>query len=89
MSRFINRNLLKALIARKTGMRLTEVTRVVDAHDELVRELVADGIKVRALGIGYFEVIYRTRSRRLSPMTGGFVEVPAKEMLVFRMSRRK
>ena len=61
----------------------------MDAHDEVILELLAAGTKVRALGLGYFTSTYRLKSRRLSPITRGYVEVPGKETIVFRTSRRK
>lgn len=70
-------------------MPLAEVRKVVSAYDQTVVDLVKRGGKVRALGIGYFELVTTKPSRRLSPIAGRWVAVPAKQRITFRVSRRK
>jgi len=88
-SAFISETLVRRLVADSTGVSADEAARVLDAYAGVVLSLVHHGAKVRALGHGYFELSARRRTRRLSPITGGYVVVPAKEKLVFRESRKK
>jgi nucleoid DNA-binding protein len=89
MSAFIGPALLRKLIAEKAGFTAADVGRVLDAHEELVLKLVKSGAKVRALGCGHFEIKKTKKSRRWSPMTQGYVVVPAKRKIVFRNARTK
>lgn len=89
MSAFIGPALLRKLIADKAGFTAADVGRVLDAHEELVLKMLKAGAKVRALGCGHFVIVQTKKTRRWSPMTQGFVKVPAKRKIVFRNARTK
>lgn len=89
MGAFIGSALLKKLVAERAGVSEEETGKILDAFNECVVSLTEDGAKVRSLDRGYFEMIQTKASRRKSPMTNGFVKVPARKKIVFRESRKK
>lgn len=92
MSAFIGPALLKRLVAEKSGVAEGDTEKVIDAFNDCVLSLLKQGAKVRALGVGYFEIKKTKATRRKSPMVkkgGGFVKVPARRKVVFRESRKK
>ena len=87
---FIGSAMLAKLVSQKVGRPAAEVEQCLSAYDEITHALLGEGARVRALGIGYFEVIKKKATRRKSPMLGGrFVKIPAKKKIVFRESRKK
>lgn len=89
MSAFIGPALLKKLVADKSEQPEEVAEKVLDAFNECVVSLVERGAKVRVLGRGYLEIVKTKKTRRKSPMVGGFVVVPAKKKIVYRESRKK
>lgn len=90
MSAFIGPALLKKLVAEKSGVPEDEAGKVLEAFNSCVLSILEQGGRVRALGIGYFEIKKTKATRRRSPMLKGkFVKVPAKKKVVFRESRKK
>lgn len=89
MSAFIGPALLKRLVSERAGVPEDVVEKVVEAFNSCILGALEHGAKVRALGIGYFEIKKTKATRRKSPYVKGFVKVPARKKVVFRESRKK
>jgi nucleoid DNA-binding protein len=89
MAAFIGPALLRRLVAKKAGVAEDVAAAVMDCVDDCVLDLLKRGARVRLLGVGYFEIKKTKATRRWSPMTEGFVKVPARKKIVFRESRKK
>ena len=89
MSALIGTALLQRLVASKSGVPAADVAKVLDAYNEAVVTLLRSGGRVRALGIGYFDVIETKPTRRRNPQTDRMMKVKAKKKIVFRESRKR
>jgi nucleoid DNA-binding protein len=95
MGAFIGPSLLTALVAEKAKKSVEEVEATLTAYNTVVRSLLDEGARVRALDVGYFEVIKKKATRRKSPMievtakNKGYINIPSKKKIVFRESRKK
>lgn len=95
MSAFIGPGMLTRIVAEKAKTPRDVVETVLAAYNGVVNELLDQGARVRALDVGYFEVIKTKATRRKSPMikvtakNKGYVKIPSKKKIVFRESRKK
>jgi nucleoid DNA-binding protein len=79
------------MVAEKAGLPLADAMRVIEAHNAVVLSLLETGARVTALDKGYFETVTRKATRRRNNLKNPDedIDVPARQALVFRESRRK
>ena len=73
----MNKQELVDEIARRTGIQESDVSRVLEATMESVRNTVARGQKVTLSGFGTFERVRRAPRVGRNPRTGVEVPIPA------------
>ena len=80
----MNKATLVSEVSKRTGMRKSEVSRVVEATLRTVRDTVSKGERVTLAGFGTFEK--RRRSARLgrNPRTGKEVKIPPRTTPSFK-----
>jgi DNA-binding protein HU-beta len=78
--------LVKALI-EKSGSDKKTVDSIISALDEIVKSKVASGESVALAGLGIFKVVDRPAREARNPMTGEKVQVPAKRVTKFSLSK--
>ncbi|HTI15846.1 MAG TPA: HU family DNA-binding protein [Dictyobacter sp.] len=70
-------------IAAKAGMNLKETNKVIDAFTEVVREAVAQGLEVRLMGFGTWN-LRDVAPRRVKSIRGGMpITIPARKRVGF------
>lgn len=86
---FVGPNILHRMVADRLGLSLAEVDSVLAAYTKAVLSFVELGQPVRILGgLGYLKTI-KTKARTVTSPIAGLVEVPEKQKIVFRVSKRK
>ena len=79
-------DLVKA-VAAKTGLKLKDAARAVDALLEAVQEAVAQGEDVRVPGFGTFAVKERAARKGRDLRTGEEITIPATKVVAFRAGK--
>ena len=80
--------LLARFVSLKAGVPTEIATKVIDAYDDQVLHYTGQGAKVRALGVGHFQVREYKATRRRSPTTGRLVSIKPRLKLTFSMARK-
>ena len=78
--------LVKALI-EKSGSDKKTVDSILSALDEIVKSQVSSGESVHLGTLGIFKVVDRPAREARNPMTGEKVQVPAKRVTKFALSK--
>ena len=74
-------------ISEKAKVSQTEVNAVLSAFvDTIVKEVAGNGDQVSLPGLGTFKQAQRAARIGRNPSTGGTVQIPAKKVLVFKVS---
>jgi integration host factor subunit beta len=74
-------------IAEKTGLNKREAFLVVDLLIEDIKKALSEGDKVELRGFGSFKVKKRNPRKARNPRTGETVNVPAKLIPFFKVSK--
>ena len=83
----MNKNELVASMAEKTGLKKTEVEKVLKAFTETVAEELKNGEKIQLVGFGTFEVTERAERQGRNPKTGEAITIPASKSPKFKAGR--
>lgn len=70
-------------VAARAGMNLKETNKVIDAFTEIVRERVSEGLEVRLMGFGTWN-LRDVAPRRVKSIRGGDqITIPARKRVGF------
>jgi DNA-binding protein HU-beta len=78
---------LISLIAEKGEMTKKDAEKALNAVTGSVTEALSKGEKIQLIGFGTFEVHHRDARKTRSPQTGEMIDVPAKEVPVFKAGK--
>ena len=73
----MNKNELVTSMAEKTGMKKTEVEKVLKAFTDTVAAELKKGEKIQLVGFGTFEVAERPAREGRNPRTGETMKIAA------------
>lgn len=79
----VNKTELIAAIAETSGLKKSDVARVIDAFIEVVTKTLKSGGKVALIGFGSFLVTRRKATKGRDPRTGKEIPIPAKNQPKF------
>ena len=74
-------------IAAETGVAKNHVAAVLDALGPVIQTNCANGHTVMLLGLGRFSMKDRAARTGRNPRTGDAVEIPAAQVLTFKLSK--
>ena len=83
----MNKNELVASMAEKTGMKKTEVEKVLKAFTETVTDELKKGEKIQLVGFGTFEVAERPAREGRNPRTGETMKIAASKAPKFKAGK--
>lgn len=73
-------NLIKAIV-RKSGVSRTEVSRTLDAYQEVIGETLARGEEIRVTGFMRIRPVHRPGRTSRNPQTGDQMHIPDKRIV--------
>ncbi|MDP9382182.1 MAG: HU family DNA-binding protein [Chloroflexota bacterium] len=74
-------------VAQRTGMKETEVRRVLDVSLDEIRNALNSGESVSLRGFGNFKVTHREARTGRNPRTGEPLDIPPGQRVSFKMSK--
>jgi DNA-binding protein HU-beta len=74
-------------VAHQTGMKETDVRRVLDETLKEIRTALDSGESVSLRGFGNFKVTEREARKGRNPRTGEEIDIPAGQRVSFKMSK--
>ena len=80
----MNKNELVASLAEKTGLKKTEVEKVLKAFTETVTDELKKGEKIQLVGFGTFETATREAREGRNPRTGATMKIAATKAPKFK-----
>ena len=83
----MNKNELVANMAEKTGLKKTEVEKVLKAFTETVASELKKGEKIQLVGFGTFEVAERPAREGRNPRTGETMKIAASKAPKFKAGK--
>jgi DNA-binding protein HU-beta len=83
----MNRVLLEAAIAEKTGKTKKDVAAVIGAFTDVVTATLSNGEEVRLTGFGSFSVRQRKARNGKNPKTGEAISIPASSKPGFKAGK--
>ncbi len=83
----MNKNELVASMAEKTGLKKTEVEKVLKAFTETVASELKKGEKIQLVGFGTFEVAERPAREGRNPRTGETMKIAASKAPKFKAGK--
>ena len=83
----MNKNELVASLAEKTGLKKTEVEKVLKAFTETVTDELKKGEKIQLVGFGTFEVAERPAREGRNPRTGETMKIAASKTPKFKAGK--
>ena len=83
----MNKNELVASMAEKTGLKKTEVEKVLKAFTETVASELKKGEKIQLVGFGTFEVAEREARTGRNPRTGETMTIAASKNPKFKAGK--
>lgn len=83
----MNKNELVTSMAEKTGMKKTEVEKVLKAFTDTVAEELKKGEKIQLVGFGTFEVSERAAREGRNPRTGEIMPIAATKAPKFKAGK--
>jgi len=75
-------------IAEITGFTKKDSERFVDAFVNVVMDALKNGDEVNIVGFGKFAVAHRKARKGVNPQTGEPIEIPAKDVPVFKPGKK-
>lgn len=84
----MNKADLVQIVATKTDLTRSDVSRVVDSVIETIIDAVVEEKKVSLLGFGSFESRSRSARQGLNPKTGEKIAIPAKRVPAFTAGKQ-
>ena len=83
----MNKADLTAAVAEKTGIDKNEVSKVLQATTDVIKEELAAGGKVQVVGFGTFEVTERAAREGRNPQTGETMVIGASKAPKFKAGK--
>ena len=83
----MNKNELVSAMAEKTGMKKTEVEKVLKAFTDTVAAELKKGEKIQLVGFGTFEVAERPAREGRNPRTGETMKIAASKAPKFKAGK--
>ena len=83
----MNKNELVASVAEKTGLKKTEVEKVLKAFTETVTDELKKGEKIQLVGFGTFETATREAREGRNPRTGATMKIAATKAPKFKAGK--
>ena len=83
----MNKNELVASLAEKTGLKKTEVEKVLKAFTETVTDELKNGEKIQLVGFGTFETATREAREGRNPRTGATMKIAATKAPKFKAGK--
>ena len=83
----MNKNELVASLAEKTGLKKTEVEKVLKAFTETVTDELKKGEKIQLVGFGTFETATREAREARNPRTGATMKIAATKAPKFKAGK--
>ncbi|HHT83261.1 MAG: HU family DNA-binding protein [Christensenellales bacterium] len=83
----MNKKQLVAAMAEKTGMKLTEAAKALNAFIESVNGALKSGESIQLPGFGSFQVRERGEREGVNPATGAKITIPAKKVVKFKAGK--
>lgn len=83
----MNKNELVTALAEKTGMKKTEVEKVLKAFTDTVAEELKKGEKIQLVGFGTFETAERPAREGRNPRTGETMKIAASKAPKFKAGK--
>lgn len=83
----MNKNELVASMAEKTGLKKTEVEKVLKAFIDTVKDELKKDEKIQLVGFGTFEVSKREAREGRNPRTGEIMKIAATKAPKFKAGR--
>ena len=80
----MNKNELVSSLADKTGLKKTEVEKVLKAFTDTVSDELKKGEKIQLVGFGTFEVAERPAREGRNPRTGETMKIAASKAPKFK-----
>ena len=74
-------------LASKTDVSKKDCANVIDAFQDIVKEILIKGDKLQLVGFGTFEVAERAERKGRNPKTGEAITIPATKSPKFKPSR--
>jgi len=79
---------LISMVAGRSGIGKTETRRVLEAAFEVIPDVVTGGKQIQLRGFGTFKLVHRKARLGRNIKTGATVQVPAKDVIVFKPSKK-
>lgn len=83
----MNKNELVASMAEKTGLKKTEVEKVLKAFIDTVKDELKKDEKIQLVGFGTFEVSKREAREGRNPRTGEIMKIAATKAPKFKAGK--
>ena len=83
----MNKNELVASMAEKTGLKKTEVEKVLKAFIDTVKDELKKDEKIQLVGFGTFEVAERAAREGRNPQTGATMKIAATKAPKFKAGK--
>ena len=83
----MNKNELVACLAEKTGLKKTDVEKVLKAFTETVTDELKKGEKIQLVGFGTFETATRGAREGRNPRTGATMKIAASKAPKFKAGK--
>lgn len=83
----MNKTELVKELVEKSGTDKKTVDSILTSLDEIVKNKVAQGESVSLVNLGTFKVSDRAARTARNPMTGETIQVPAKKVVKFSLSK--
>ena len=83
----MNKNELVASLAEKTGLKKTEVEKVLKAFTETATDELKKGEKIQLVGFGTFETATREAREGRNPRTGATMKIAATKAPKFKAGK--
>ena len=78
---------LVRVVAKKSGLKMTEIKKVFDAIGDTLVDNALHGVSTRLVGFGNFDLVERAARKGRNPQTGKAMTIPAHRALHFKPGR--
>ena len=83
----MNKDQLASVVAAEVGLSQTDAKSAVEAVFDGITNGMKNGDKISIAGFGNFESRYRAARQGRNPQTGEVIQIPAKKVVKFRVSK--
>lgn len=75
-------------MAAQTGFQKNETKRIINTLIDVLKDTLQNREKVQLVGFGSFEVVRRAARVGQNPQTGQAINIPAKNVVKFKPSKK-